>query len=157
MSGSSIALLIKRAHGLLLDLAEPPLAAHNLTVTQYITLLSLSEAVTLNPRDICAEYRHAGGAMTRVCDRLVELGFLERDRDTQDRRKVNLRLTRSGRETVERLVPVVAGALNTGMKNFGDDEAGEFTRLLVKYSANLQSGLPQKRVIATAEASDAPV
>ena len=119
------------------------MAAHNLTVTQYITLLSLSEAVTLNPRDICAEYRHAGGAMTRVCDRLVELGFLERDRDTQDRRKVNLRLTRSGRETVERLVPVVAGALNTGMKNFGDDEVGEFTRLLVKYSANLQSGRRQ--------------
>jgi len=157
MSGSSIALLIKRAHGLLLDLAEPVLAAHSLTVTQYITLLSLSDAATLNPKDIRSEYRQTGGAMTRVCDHLVELGLLERDRDTQDRRKVNLRLTQTGRDTVERLVPIVVDALNIGIEIFTDDEAGEFARLLVKYSANLQSGLPPKRALATTLVDDAGV
>jgi DNA-binding MarR family transcriptional regulator len=143
MSGSSIAWLIKRAHGLLLDLAEPPLAAHDLTVTQYITLLSLGDAARLNPSDIRAEYRQTGGAMTRVCDHLVVLGLLERDRDNKDRRKVNLRLTQAGRETVERLIPVVVDALAIGIRNFSDDEVDEFSRLLLKYSANLQAGSRQ--------------
>jgi len=82
--------------------------------------------MTVTPKDICTEYRHAGGALTRVVDQLAERGLLERNRDIVDRRKVNLRLTPAGRRAVERLIPLVVDILNAGLCNFSDCEVQEF-------------------------------
>ena len=142
---TSIALLIKRAHGLVLELTEPALAAHDLTVTEYIILVSLRDATTRTPTGICAEYRHNGGAMTRVCDRLVGRGLLNRYRDTMDRRKVNLHLTPAGRDIVERMIPAFDNILNTAIGNFSGQEVHELTRLLAKFAANLARELDPPR------------
>jgi len=149
MSRSSIALLIKRSHTLWLGLIEPVLAAQGLTFIQYIILVWLKDAMTVTPKDICTEYRHDSGALTRVVDQLTERGLLERIRDIVDRRKVNLRLTPAGRRTVEGSIPHLVDILNSGLGNFSDDEVQEFTRLLLKLNAHLQSQLDSVSFLAT--------
>ncbi|SRR5882724_2976802 len=156
MPRSSIAFLIKRSHTLCLDLTEPALAAQGLTFMQYIILVWLKDAMTVTPKDICTEYRHAGGALTRVVDQLAERGLLERNRDIVDRRKVNLRLTPAGRRAVERLIPLVVDILNAGLCNFSDCEVQEFTRLLLKLNADLHSQLESARLRATPAIGDGP-
>jgi DNA-binding MarR family transcriptional regulator len=147
MSRSSIA--FKRSHTLWLGLIEPVLAAQGLTFIQYVILVWLKDAMTVTPKDICTEYRHDSGALTRVVDQLTERGLLERIRDIVDRRKVNLRLTPAGRRTVEGSIPHLVGILDTGLGNFSDDEVQELTRLLLKLNADLQSQLDSVRFLAT--------
>src|SRR5882762_5402954 len=112
---SSIGYLTKRAHSLMLD------------------------GLAVNPKDICSQYRHNSGALTRVIDQLAARGFLERVRRDRDRRKVELQLTPAGREAVERLIPLVVEKLNLALADFSSAEVQELTRLLTKLNATLQS------------------
>ena len=151
LARSSIAFLIRRSHALWLDLTEPALAAQGFTLIQYVILVWLRDGIAVTQKDICTEYRHDSGALTRVADQLAERGLLERIRDTEDRRKVNLSLTQAGRKTVERLIPVVVDTLNISLDNFSVSEVREFTRLLLKFTANLQSGLESTRAASTSD------
>jgi hypothetical protein len=74
---SSIGYLVKRSHSLMLDIMEPVLEAHGFSFVQYVILAWLREGIAVNPRDICAQFRHNSGAMTRVVDQLCERGLNE--------------------------------------------------------------------------------
>jgi DNA-binding MarR family transcriptional regulator len=95
----------------------------------------------VNPKDICAQYRHDSGALTRVIDQLADRGLVERVRRDRDRRKVELQLTPAGRETIETLVPLVVEKLNAALAEFSAEEVQELLRLLIKLNTKLQSAL----------------
>jgi DNA-binding MarR family transcriptional regulator len=136
---SSIGYLVKRSHSLMLDIMEPVLEAHGFSFVQYVILSWLREGIAVNARDICAQYRHNSGAMTRVVDQLCERGLLERARRGLDRRKVELQLTPAGRAAVEKLIPLVVEKLNAALGDFTPDEFEELQRLLIKLNATLQA------------------
>ncbi len=77
---SSIGYLIKRAHSLMLDALEPVFEEHGFTFVQYQVLAWLRDGIAVNPKDICSQFRHNSGALTRVIDQLAEWGLLERVR-----------------------------------------------------------------------------
>jgi DNA-binding MarR family transcriptional regulator len=134
---SSIGYLVKRAHSLTLDIMEPVFEEHGFTFIQYVILSWLRDGLAVNPKDICAQYRHDSGALTRVIDQLAERGLLERVRRDRDRRKVELQLTPAGRAAIERLIPLVVGKLNQALRDFSEAEAQELKRLLVKLNSSL--------------------
>src|SRR6267154_1746985 len=136
---SSIGYLTKRAHSLMLDVMEPLLEERGFSFIQYVILAWLRDGLAVNPKDICSQYRHNSGALTRVIDQLAARGFLERVRRDRDRRKVELQLTPAGREAVERLIPLVVEKLNLALADFSSAEVQELTRLLTKLNATLQS------------------
>jgi DNA-binding MarR family transcriptional regulator len=138
-SQNSIGYLLKRAHSMMLDVIEPVLEERGFTFIQYVILSWLRDGIAVNPKDICFQFRHNSGALTRVIDQLAERGFLERVRRDRDRRKVELQLTPAGREAVERLIPLVIDKLNLALADFSSAEVQEFQRLLVKLSTALQS------------------
>src|SRR6266852_5005437 len=138
---SSVGYLIKRAHSLMLDVMEPVLEERGFSFVQYVILSWLRDGIAVNPKDICFQYRHNSGALTRVIDQLAERGFLERIRRDRDRRKVELQLTPSGREAVERLIPLVVEKLNLALADFSSAEVQEFLRLLIKLNTTLQSAV----------------
>ena len=100
----SVGYLTKRAHSLMLDTLEPVFEARGFTFIQYVILSWLRDGIAVNPKDICIQFRHDSGALTRVIDQLAERGLLERVRRDRDRRKVELQLTAADRETVESLI-----------------------------------------------------
>jgi DNA-binding MarR family transcriptional regulator len=133
----SLGYLIKRAQSLMMDVMEPVFEARGFTFLQYIILAWLRDGIALNPKDICAQYRHDSGALTRVIDQLAERGLLERVRRDRDRRKVELQLTAAGQETAEILIPLVIEQLNLALTDFSADEVHEFQRMLMKLNAKL--------------------
>lgn len=137
----SIGYLVKRAHSLLLDVLEPALEAHGFTMVQYQILAMLRDGIAVNPKDICAQFRHNSGALTRVIDQLAERGLLERARRGRDRRKVELALTVAGREVLETLIPLVVERLNLALSDFSTTEVQEFKRLLLKLNGTLQPAI----------------
>src|SRR6202034_4001601 len=138
---NSIGYLTKRAHALMLDVMEPLLEERGFSFVQYVILSWLRDGIAVNPKDICVQYRHDSGALTRVIDQLEERGLLERVRRDRDRRKVELQLTEAGRQTVERLIPLVVEKLNLALADFSSEEFHEFLRLLLKLNTRLQSSL----------------
>src|SRR5579862_222323 len=134
-----IGYLVKRAHSMMLDTMEPVFEARGFTFVQYVILSFLRDGIAVNPKDICAQYRHDSGALTRVIDQLAERGLLERVRRDRDRRRVELQLTPAGREAIESLVPLVVDKLNLALAEFSSTEVKEFQRLLIKLNNSLQS------------------
>src|SRR5580698_4158646 len=135
----SIGYLVKRAHSLMLDIMEPVIEQRGFSFIQYVVLTCLNDGIAVNPKDICTQYRHDSGALTRVIDQLAERGLLERVRRDRDRRKVELQLTPAGREVIESLIPLVVDKLNLALAEFSTDEVKELTRLLLKLNVSLES------------------
>ncbi|HWJ35368.1 MAG TPA: MarR family winged helix-turn-helix transcriptional regulator [Steroidobacteraceae bacterium] len=146
---NSVGYLIKRAHSMMVDVMEPVFEARGFSFVQYMILSWLRDGIVVNPKDICAQFRHDSGALTRVIDQLAERGLLERVRRDRDRRKVELQLTPAGRETIESLIPLVVEKLNLALTDFSSAEVQEFLRLLFKLNTTLQSAIEP----ATAEVS----
>jgi DNA-binding MarR family transcriptional regulator len=137
----SIGYLVKRAHSLMLDAMEPLFEAHGFSFVQYVIMSWLRDGIAVNPKDICAQYRHDSGALTRVIDQLADRGLLERVRRDRDRRKVELQLTPAGRIAIEGLVPLVVEKLNQALGEFTEGEVQELLRLLIKLNATLQTAV----------------
>ncbi len=137
----SVGYLVKRAHSLMMDTMEPIFEAHGFTFVQYVILSWLRDGIAVNPKDICAQYRHDSGALTRVIDQLAERGLLERVRRDRDRRKVELQLTPAGRQVIESLVPLLVDKLNLALGDFSEAEVQELLRLLIKLNTSLQAGI----------------
>jgi DNA-binding MarR family transcriptional regulator len=138
---ASVGYLVKRAHSLMLDVMEPLFEAHGFSFVQYVIMSWLRDGIAVNPKEICAQYRHDSGALTRVIDQLAERGLLERVRRDRDRRKVELQLTPAGRETIEGLIPLVVDKLNLALGDFTTAEVQELLRLLIKLNGSLQSSV----------------
>ena len=138
---NSVGYLIKRAHSMMLDVLEQIFEEQGFSFIQYVILSWLRDGIAVNPKDICTQFRHDSGALTRVIDQLADRGLLERVRRDRDRRKVELQLTEAGRKTVEGLVPLVVDKLNLALVDFSSEEFQEFLRLLLKLNTRLQSTL----------------
>jgi DNA-binding MarR family transcriptional regulator len=147
----SVGYLTKRAHSLMMDTMEPMFEARGFTFIQYVILSSLRDGIAVNPKDICLQFRHDSGALTRVIDQLAERGLLERVRRDRDRRKVELQLTPEGRETIEGLIPLAVEKLNHALAEFSVAEVHELRRLLVKLNTRLQSTVSPAKTPASAE------
>jgi DNA-binding MarR family transcriptional regulator len=149
-SQMSVGYLVKRAHSLMLDVMEPLFENHGFTFIQYVILAALRDGIAVNPKDICSQYRHDSGALTRVIDQLAERGLLERVRRDRDRRKVELQLTPAGRDAIESLIPMVVDKLNEALSEFTKAEVQELLRLLIKLNATLQTRLDPNAVATEA-------
>jgi DNA-binding MarR family transcriptional regulator len=135
----SVGFLIKRAYALLLDNFEPAFTVRGFTFMQWVVLMQLRSGLALNLRDISSQFCHDSGALTRVVDQLVERGLVERQRAAQDRRKVDLHLTRAGLKRCEELIPLVVDKLNRALAEFSRPELAELIRLLYKFNTGLQT------------------
>jgi len=141
---SSVGYLIKRAHAMLMDVLENLFTDRGFSFIHYAILTYVRDGIAVNPKDICVQYRHDSGALTRVIDQLEERGLLARVRRGADRRKVELELTVEGRKTVESLIPLVVDKLNVALADFSREEVAEFKRLLLKLNTRLTTTLDPK-------------
>lgn len=135
---TSIGYLIKRAHGLMSESLDVAFAQQDFTFMQWVVLMTVRDGLAVTAATICRDYRHDQGALTRVIDQLETRGLIERQRSTEDRRVVELKLTEQGSKTVESLIPVVVERLNTALDGFTADEVGELTRLLGKLVSRVE-------------------
>lgn len=68
--------------------------------------------------------------VTRLLERMAEAGLLERERRTDDRRQVSTRLTRRGKDLVDRLDDIVETEHQRLLGHLGPDQLRTLTRLL---------------------------
>ncbi len=76
------------------------------------------------------------GAMTRMLDRLEVKGFVVRNRSDDDRRIVNIELTKAGHAIVKLIPPPICDVLNAHLIGFTEKEFETFKDLLRRFLAN---------------------
>ena len=79
------------------------------------------------------------GAVTGIADKLIDLQYLERERDVEDRRVVYLVLTEKGQQLVERLKVRRAAIMEMMFTGLSPDDVRELTRLFNQVIANMDA------------------
>jgi DNA-binding MarR family transcriptional regulator len=138
----SVGYLIKRAHTLMREGLEKSIEAEGFTYMQWAVLMHVRDGMALTLSDICRDFAHDSGALTRVVDQLEQRKLVARRRGKADRRAVELELTVLGRKTIDALVPLVVERLNWALEDFSGAEFTSFVRLLEKLLVRLQDGGP---------------
>ncbi len=98
----------------------------DLTPTQFGVLETLYHLGPLCTGEIGAKLLKSGGNMTLVLDNLEQRGLVQRERDPQDRRRVLVSPTETGRALVEQLLP---GLVATVVEEFSALTAEEQEQL----------------------------
>jgi DNA-binding MarR family transcriptional regulator len=112
------------------------MAVHELTAAQWHPLWKLKRDGPSTAQEMAREMDIDAGAMTRLIDRMVAKGLVERTRSSSVRRVVTLSLTPEG-DAVARCVPaVLAGVNNDYLRDFSSEEWHTLKHLLRKLLAN---------------------
>jgi MarR family 2-MHQ and catechol resistance regulon transcriptional repressor len=82
-----------------------------LTPSQFGVLESLYHLGPMCQGEVSAKILRSTGNMTLVLDNLEKRGWVRRERDLGDRRKVNVSLTEEGREVISRILPQQVAAI----------------------------------------------
>lgn len=112
-----------------------------LSVSQFGTLEALYHLGPLQQNEIARKILKSGGNITLVMNNLEEKGFVERQRDEEDRRCVVVSLTDRGREEIERILPDHVGNIVKMFQELKSDEQKELGRLCKK----LGRGIAEQR------------
>ncbi len=112
------------------------MAAHELTAAQWHPLWKLKRDGPSSAQQMAREMDIDAGAMTRLIDRMVLKGLVERTRSSSDRRVVMLSLTMAGDAVARRVPAVLAGVNNDYLRGFSGDEWETLKHLLRKMLAN---------------------
>jgi len=150
----SIGYLIKRSQRLMQDRIEGLFADQGVTLQQWVVMMHIRDGLALTVADLCRELHHDSGAMTRLIDQLEQRQLIERRRNPQDRRVIELSLTDSGNKVITKLIAVVTDALNVTLEDFTRDEVKMLKSLLCKLIGRLEHLVPGAAPImsgATAE------
>lgn len=109
---------------------EARMAEHGLTDAQWKPLWLLKSGRAHTPIELARCADTDAGAMTRVLDRLVSKGLVERTRSEADRRVVYLQLTKAGEAAVAKVPKLLASLNNDFLRGFTEDEWIQLRALL---------------------------
>ena len=114
-----VVIALGRAFGQLAHGMEQVLKPYGVTPTQYNVLRILNGA---GEKGLCGT--EDGGRMiskvpdvTRLLDRMVAAGWVERERDQENRRFVTTRITEAGRELLLETTPIIDAMHQNAFKN----------------------------------------
>ncbi|MGA7181128.1 MAG: MarR family transcriptional regulator [Thiobacillaceae bacterium] len=115
------------------------LAEFGLNSSSFLALAMLlsSEDNRLNPSHLSGALIASPTNVTRLTDELVNAGWVGRKPSTEDRRRVDLSLTKAGHKLILKVLPVIWKLIEQQWADFSPAEVAEFDRLLRKMLAGL--------------------
>ncbi|PMS38159.1 DNA-binding MarR family transcriptional regulator [Trinickia symbiotica] len=132
----SVGFQLVRARNLIIAEMDGALKEFDISSQQMGILLVLRRKLATTPFEMSKMLGMDTGLMTRMLDKLEAKGLLVRSRDQQDRRVVNLSLTKDGTAVADQVPEVAVEVLNARLKAFTKDEVAELRRLLHKFAGD---------------------
>lgn len=93
---SSIGYLLRVCHQHSIAALDRAIAAEGISAVQWSALITIHFTQAPTCAALARDLAHDKGAMTRMIDTLEDKGLVERERDPDDRRVINLSLTAEG-------------------------------------------------------------
>jgi DNA-binding MarR family transcriptional regulator len=130
---TSVGLSINQARNLLQVELDAALADIDITMQQMGIMLAIARDLVSTPYELSKMLEIDSGLMTRMLDKLEKEDLLTRARSLEDRRSVNLQLTKKGKQIAAKIPERALSVLNRRLANFSASEFKEFQRLLRKF------------------------
>jgi DNA-binding MarR family transcriptional regulator len=118
----SVGYLMKRVGMSIVYQADKRLAEHGLTSAQWGPLMRMRISGGSTVAELARWMQVDAGAMTRLLDRLEKKGLCKRVRSTEDRRVVQVELTREGEAAITKVPVVLAEVMNAHLAGFSKTE-----------------------------------
>ncbi len=134
--------LVARARSALLTGLDGELEPFGLTGAQFAVLKNIADGTATTAADLCRTMHYDTGSMTRMLDRLEEKSVLRRERCTEDRRVVYLRITDTGNELLPQLRMAAINVLSRHLAGFSLGEVDTLKQFLVRMIENGQPVIP---------------
>jgi DNA-binding MarR family transcriptional regulator len=130
--------LVSRARSAILTGLDGELEPFGLTGAQFAVLKNVADGIASTAADLCRTMHYDTGSMTRMLDRLEEKSVLRRERCTEDRRVVYLRITDTGNELLPQLRTAAIHVLSRHLAGFTPAEVENLKQYLVRMIENGQ-------------------
>ncbi|SEG94169.1 DNA-binding transcriptional regulator, MarR family [Actinacidiphila yanglinensis] len=137
---------INRCAALLQHAEDAPLRRAELTRPEFDLLGTLRRTGhELTPGELARETFSSGAAVTKRLKLLVERGWVDRRSDTRDRRVTRVRLTASGRELIDSVMPDQLRYETAVLSGLPDGDQRQVAALLAELLVQLEGrlGLPR--------------
>src|SRR3954453_23278761 len=114
---------------------EEALSEHGLTRSSYLVLLALLDATDrkLTQRDLMASVQRTSGTLSVRLARLERAGYVDRERDPDDRRGAIVTLTDTGRQRVAAARPAYEDTAARLAAGLPDDDREQFAQRLRRW------------------------
>lgn len=124
--------ILLRASNFVQELLRKDIENYGLNTTEFGTLEYLYHKGPKPIQQICKRLLMANSSMTYVIDKLEKKGFVRRVHDQSDRRVINIELTESGRQYIERIFPEHAQRIRDIYSILNEQEMDFLMELLKK-------------------------
>ncbi len=125
----------------LLTAFETILGKHGLSQGRFLTLIVMNRTPnrTINPSTLAEKVGVKRATMTGLLDGLEGKGLIERVAHPEDRRKLGIRLTKKGRQLLDKMLPGYYEHIGKLMAKLSEKERQELELLLGKVNQGLST------------------
>lgn len=127
----------------------------NMTLTEVRILYDLATNGPLTARDLVEDLGLDEGYLSRLITRFRKLGWIDRQRDTHDRRRWNLSLTREGKALTKTLITFSRKAIEESLSHLEPTERLTLVKTMHRLQAMLDPGTLKNTVFRDLEIGDA--
>lgn len=122
------------------------LTEHGIGPGQWPVLMFLWVEDGQSQRDLCRQVMVEDATMVRTLDRMERDGLVQRVRNTQDRRQINIFLTEKGRMLRDVLTPCMLSGNAHAVQGFSEDEQRLLHCFLHRMITSLEQALTTKEM-----------
>jgi MarR family transcriptional regulator, multiple antibiotic resistance protein MarR len=126
----SLGFLVSKLKGLMMQALDAGLTDLDITAAQGVILIRLGREPVSTAAALCRHSGYDTGSMTRMIDRLEDKGFIARERSTEDRRVVNLKMTASGQAMRAEVLKRACAMMEPRLEGLDQDEFSQLKSLL---------------------------
>jgi DNA-binding MarR family transcriptional regulator len=137
---TGIGKLLRRAHRSYSRRLQDELAAHGVSLAQYLHLRELWELNGITQNELSQKVGIEKASSTAVLDALEKNALIFRVRNAQDRRKVNVYLTPAGTKIRDVLSPAARGVATQAVSHLTAAEQDVLFSALSRMISNLDQG-----------------
>lgn len=88
---------------------QPLLEKYNLTYPQYVVMLVVFEEQVIDFKELSKRVNLKTGTLTPIVQKLEQIGYVRREKNHDDHRKINVVLTPEGQELNKNIIEVPIG------------------------------------------------
>lgn len=115
------------------------MAAHQITGPQLLCLIEILDQTDTTAKDLAERVHLSPSTLVGILDRLEGKELIERNRDTEDRRRVRIKATEAGREVAQQAPAPFEAGVHRALGRLPRSEQAAITRNLKRLADVLES------------------
>jgi len=116
------------------------LSDFDITTPQFLALVVLKDRPGITMGELCERLYLACSTATDLIDRMEKNGYLERNRDADDRRVIRLSITEKGQNIIDQVINARRRYVDSILKQLTQEEIDQLAQALEKLDALMVAG-----------------